>query len=1224
MMNSTAGAQASREVTTSHGTWDLIPLTPGFIEAEHGGYVRAITKALNDPEIRNLALSGSYGVGKSSILRRVSALMTGRVVELSLSTLAPIEREPASDGVPTQATTPTNQIQQEIVKQLLYREDPSSSPGSRFRRIERFGWTRRLALASLAGLAATIVFLITGWAIKISDVLSPVWDIGIWIYPLLLVAVSGVTFVASHLLRGRLRVKQFSAGPASVTLDDNSMSYFDQYLDEIVYFFETSGHDVVVFEDIDRFNDARIFETLRSLNTLLNVAPQIGRPIRFVYAIRDSIFDRLGFELEGRGADPLGAGRDDPARAEVYRANRTKFFDLVIPVVPFITHRSARNLTTQVLKGIDHKVSPDLIDLAGRHIPDMRLLKNVRNEFVVFRDRVFSGAGNKLGLSETDLFAMMLYKSTHLADFEAIRMGESRLDQLYFASRELVATSIRRLEREAREIHQKMRRAGESVSRSMHLGESLLAHFGSVAQSVGYRERNGRYFWLGSERGREYLKSVEFWREMATAADEEDVTWSYRYEQQRIKVTRAGIQEVLGQRLDVDEWGRVDREECRAALEDNRENVAFLRGADMGSLIQRSDFQFVYGGETESLDMVAAQLLTRGLAFDLVRAGYINRNFTLYTSTFHGDRVGPAATTFIIHHVERNLMDPYFELAAEDADAVIREFGERSLNQAALFNISILDRVLSLNGTAADVMVGALARLDDDAKRFLQAYLANGHHRDLLVQRLVKRSSQTLNYLATGVEFDDETKLGLLSTALANLADHVGYEVDAQAAGFLRERCSDLDVLRTELPDAEADRVAAILELGAAKVADLAALSSSARAALIARDLYLLDRANLAAAVGAGAGLALDVIRSVNVRVYRYVLANLGAYLDAIVGTATTNDGASGLAETLADVLETSPRLLEDVVAGASSESLVEDLKQVDSEAWPVLARYNRFPATLDNVVAYVEEIGVVDRDLAVVLAKAGSVTIPDACGQPERVSLALRILKSRQALSPELRTELVAGLGVSSHFDVDDIEVEEGELFPRLLRLDLIPDDEYTFARMAQTAWSTREGVIRASSRASSLVTPDFVGADLPRILDSPAIDREVKTAVVDRAAGFATVADRAGLDALARVALSEGRAVSLDVVEAMATKGVPPALVVPLLAPHLQNLDNGKLFGILDALGAGYGQLTSPGWDRPTIEGSASAVLLLESLRQRGVVNTYGLLADSTKIRVNKRHKP
>ena len=33
----------------------------------------------------------------------------------------------------------------------------------------------------------------------------------------------------------------------------------------------------------------------------------------------------------------------DPAEAESVRANRTKFFDLVIPVVPFITHRSARN-----------------------------------------------------------------------------------------------------------------------------------------------------------------------------------------------------------------------------------------------------------------------------------------------------------------------------------------------------------------------------------------------------------------------------------------------------------------------------------------------------------------------------------------------------------------------------------------------------------------------------------------------------------------------------------------------------------------------------------------------------------------------------------------------------------------------------------------------------------------------------------------------------------------
>jgi len=62
----------------------------------------------------------------------------------------------------------------------------------------------------------------------------------------------------------------------------------------------------------------------------------------------------------------------------------------MIPVVPFITHQSARNLTTQLLRNVRHSIDPELIDLASRFVPDMRLLKNVRNEFLVFRDRIFS------------------------------------------------------------------------------------------------------------------------------------------------------------------------------------------------------------------------------------------------------------------------------------------------------------------------------------------------------------------------------------------------------------------------------------------------------------------------------------------------------------------------------------------------------------------------------------------------------------------------------------------------------------------------------------------------------------------------------------------------------------------------------------------------------------------------------------------------------------------
>ncbi|MFT3942231.1 MAG: hypothetical protein QM705_00205 [Ancrocorticia sp.] len=101
-------------------SWNLVPLTPEYLEAEHGGYVAALETALEDNKIRNIALSGNYGVGKSSILRELGKRLEGRVVELSLSMLAPIEESKLDESVPIQAKTPTNRIQQEIVKQLLY------------------------------------------------------------------------------------------------------------------------------------------------------------------------------------------------------------------------------------------------------------------------------------------------------------------------------------------------------------------------------------------------------------------------------------------------------------------------------------------------------------------------------------------------------------------------------------------------------------------------------------------------------------------------------------------------------------------------------------------------------------------------------------------------------------------------------------------------------------------------------------------------------------------------------------------------------------------------------------------------------------------------------------------------------------------------------------------------------------------------------------------------
>lgn len=1207
-------------------SWNLLPLTPGYLGPEHEPYVAALTEALRSPDVKNIALSGNYGVGKSSILKRVSELEDGRVVELSLSTLAPIEASTLDDSVPAQATTPTNRIQQEIVKQLLYREEPDRAPGSRFRRIERFQWKRELLLAGIVGFAVAVLFLLTGWATTITATLKSLVDLALWVYPIIFALTTGAVYALRALLHGRVHIKAFSAGPAAVTLDEKSVSFFDQYLDEIVYFFETTKYDIVIFEDIDRFNDSHIFETLRSLNTLLNATPEVRRTkrtIRFVYAIKDSIFDRIGLELEGRRSDAALVDITDPAEAETVRANRTKFFDLVIPVVPFITHRSARNLASQLLGELENDVSVDLIDLAGRFVPDMRLLKNVRNEFVVFRDRIFSGDGRELGLSETDLFAMMLYKSTHLSDFEAIRPGKSKLDRLYAVSRDLVATNTRRLEREGRSTRQQLVRVKNAPSRAEHMGTLLLEHIGRTARAHGLYEQNQRFTLQGKVVAVAELKGVEFWRELAESPAGATLDWRNNYGHS-MTMSRQDLVSALGDSLDIDEWVEADKAALNETLAEQEEQRKFLRSADMGDLIKRPEFLVDFEGEPQSLESVADSLLTRGLAFQLVRAGYINRNFTLYTSTFHGDRVSSAATNFIIHHVEQNAMDVDFELGDDDVDAVVRERGVSALSEPALLNINILDRLLKSDIESADIMVTSIARLDESGIHFLQAYLAGGKERARFMERFVRKSNRVLPYLVTQAEVDDATRIELVSDALAHLAPGVKYFTDDAVTRFLREHYAELPVLKSDslTPDA-AGRITIVFGMAGLRLEDLRPLGATARQAFVDRNLFMVNQVNLLAALGDDADLGLDSIRAIDESVYEYLLDNLSDFLVAIDGHSASNASANGFTQVIEDVLEHDPDLLDEIIEHASDDSQIPDLSVVPEPAFTALARFNRFPATFANVKNYVSAAaGSLDTDLAERLKDARAITAIDDAVEADKIQLALTILAtSGQLLHSSFRVPLVKSLDLEERLDVSAIKAENGQLFALLVQEQLVPDDEATYEHVAGIDWKWRERLIEVSQAFKSYMTPGLVGDDLSRLLASSKVGKPIKLAVLDDAAGYAEAADAAGRRELARFALANKRDLPIEVVEHLPADRTDAATVIALLQPYLGALDDSRLFSILRAIGGAYAQLSVVGRDKPKVPNTEANRVLLASLQRREIVSSFD--DHGTMITVNKKHK-
>ena len=169
----------------------------------------------------------------------------------------------------------------------------------------------------------------------------------------------------SVLQRNRRIIKKLDVKGAEIEMfKDNEESYFDKYLNEVLYLFENTRQKAIIFEDMDRFDSIAIFERLREVNTLINYPIKNKRPpIRFFYLIRDDIFTNK---------------------------DRIKFFDLIIPVVPIIDGSNAYDKFIEVFKQYSILEHFNIAFLQGFsfYIDEMRLLVNICNEYKIYHQQL--------------------------------------------------------------------------------------------------------------------------------------------------------------------------------------------------------------------------------------------------------------------------------------------------------------------------------------------------------------------------------------------------------------------------------------------------------------------------------------------------------------------------------------------------------------------------------------------------------------------------------------------------------------------------------------------------------------------------------------------------------------------------------------------------------------------------------------------------------------------
>lgn len=109
-----------------------------------------------------------------------------------------------------------------------------------------------------------------------------------------------------------------------------------------------------------------------------------------------------------------------------------------MPIIPFSTSRNAYEYLKQLIDSSTFPIAIDrkLLEIVGSAISDYRLLANIVSEFQIFTERIStSWDGNKeveefLKDHANYLFAFIVYKNTHLTDYEKIQTGESNIDKI--------------------------------------------------------------------------------------------------------------------------------------------------------------------------------------------------------------------------------------------------------------------------------------------------------------------------------------------------------------------------------------------------------------------------------------------------------------------------------------------------------------------------------------------------------------------------------------------------------------------------------------------------------------------------------------------------------------------------------------------------------------------------------------------------------------------------
>lgn len=732
---------------------------------QDGQYSKALLWALKNrkkEDIKNIALSGPYGSGKSSILKTFQKNYKGndlKFLNISLATFK--EEKPQLDEngqkIEVDKTDLLRLIEISILEQIFYHEEDNKIPDSRFKKIKSYS-ARKLFFYSLGYL----FFLLA-----IYNYFNPSFIQGVFKdyainrttcdiihYGQIVIIALGIFFIILKSVRilSAIAVNKLKFQNAEISIGENlNKSILNHHIDEILYFFSVRPYNVVIIEDLDRFEETEIFTKLREVNLLLNNSQKTKKKeIVFVYAVRDDMFTDK---------------------------ERTKFFDFIIPVIPVINSSNSSEILFKKRNELQYKLTDNLIEDISFFIDDMRLLHNICNEFHLYKEKLNEN------LIHDKLFGIIMYKNIYPNDFMKLSCNEGDFYDIFSSKHNYIKEAIGKIESNIEEYRQQIPPfENVYIDNTKDLRHLYVARIIEILPGFKSFIINGTVVEtdeVTNDENFEYIKSANFnYNQLKLDYYGRDLIEdkSPNFKFSRIEKLVNPSRSYLDRENEIIEIRNGKINTLKNKIQELEKQKQTVRNSKMSEILVSN----------QAPEIVISENLNRNFIMILLRNGYIAEDYTDYISLFHEESITRGDYQFHINI--KNANSQPFEYKLSKVKKLISKINLYDFQTEYILNYNLLDYLLSHSSNYNKQIEAIFSKLKDESKEsieFIKGYFEISQKQEVFVNLLCSKWLNIWGFIESNPVFLENLKQNIFKSII-EFGDINSMQAIAKQSSFKR------------------------------------------------------------------------------------------------------------------------------------------------------------------------------------------------------------------------------------------------------------------------------------------------------------------------------------------------------------------------------------------------------------------------------------------------------